>query len=162
MGLGIGVEREPFPHKRKPIRKVECPKAGTRIAGRKLAHSWGGDTEEAPQKCVQRDGLVVLASPYYCALKAELQVLGGLEADLLHMHPGVVGKDMALQRADQELIAEWAGQVGQHRNVERLNAVNSERINILSIVGVGHARSQAGSQPVVLFAEGDLVIEVMG
>jgi hypothetical protein len=91
---------------------------------------------------VQVDGLVALAAPDHGALEAELEVRGGPEADLLDVHPGVVGIGVAFQRSNQKLIAEGAGEIGEQRNVQRFSAVDAEGVDILSVIGVGHAAAQ--------------------
>ena len=108
---------------------------------------------------MQVDGLVALAAPDHGALEAELEVLGGPEADLLDVHPGIVGIGVAFEGADQKLIAEGAGENGEQRNVQRLSAVDAEGVDIFRVVGVGHPAAQSGAEPVVLLAEGDLVVE---
>ena len=60
---------------------------------------------------------------------------------------------MASQRAHQKFIAEGPGEPGKQRNIQRLNAINVKRVDILSVVGISHSAAQARSQPVVLLAE---------
>ena len=108
---------------------------------------------------MQVDRLVALAAPDHGALEAELQVRGGPEADLLNVYPGIVGIGVAFQRSNQKLIAEGAGEQGEQRNLQRFDAVDAEGVDIFGVVGVGHAAAHSRAQPVVLLAEGNLVVE---
>ena len=108
------------------------------------------------------DRLVVFAAPDDGALEAEFQILRGPEADLLHMDPGVDGIDVAPERTDQKLIAEGAGEAGEPRNVQRLDAVDVEGIDVLGVVGVGKGATLSRPQPLVLLAERNYVVENLG
>jgi hypothetical protein len=74
---------------------------------------------------------------------------------------GIGDVGVPVKAADYELVAEWAGDVGETGDVEWLDAIDAERIEIFSIIGVGEAATETGPKPVVLFAEGDFVIEEM-
>ena len=107
-------------------------------------------------------GCVVPAAPDYGALETKLEVRQGPEADLLDMDPGIDGVGVAFERADEEVVAERAGEPGKKRNVQRLDAIDAEGVDVLSVVGVGHAAADGGSEPIVLLAERDFVVEIVG
>src|ERR1035441_3643001 len=162
MHFRVRVEREPFADEGQPVGEVEGAKARAGVVGAVLdSRAWGGKAKERLQEGVEGDGLVPLATPDHGALEAEFEVFRGPEADLLDMRPGAEGIGVAFERADQKIVAEGAGEPGEQRNVERLDAVDAEGIDVLGVVGVGHAAAQAGPEPVVLFAEGEYVVEVL-
>ena len=66
---------------------------------------------------------------------------------------------MAFERPNQKLIAKRAGEIGEQRNIQRFSSVDAEGVDIFGVVGISHAAAEAGAQPVVLLAEGDLVVE---
>ena len=70
-------------------------------------------------------------------------------------------KGVAAQRANQKLVAERPGQPREQGNVERLDAVDFEAIEILRIIGKRHARALRRTQPLVLLAEGEYVVQVL-
>ena len=124
---------------------------------------------------------MALATPDHGALKAKFKVIGGPEADLLDVYPGVARIDhvgdacrwvgfvrwighigVPAEFADHKIVAKRPGEQGEQWNVERLDAVDAEGIDVFGVVGVGHAAAQPRSKPVVLFAEGDFVIEEVG
>src|ERR1039457_1173570 len=163
MHFRVRVEREPFADEGQPAGEVEGANARAGVAGAVLdSRAWGGKAEERLQEGVEGDGLVPLATPDHGALEAEFEVFRGPEADLLDMRPGAEGIGVAFERADQQIVAEGAGEPGEQRNVERLDAVDAEGIDVLGVVGVGHGGSLAGAEPFVLFAEGYLVVEDVG
>jgi len=83
---------------------------------------------------VQVDGFVALAAPDDGALEAELEVHCGPEADLLNMHPGIVGIGVAFERTHQKLVTEWASENGEQRNEQRLSSVDAEGVDVLRVV----------------------------
>ena len=70
---------------------VECAETSTGVFSGvfDVVARCGGHTEKAAQKRSHGDGLMAFAAPDDAALKAELDVLGGFEADLFHMEPGI-------------------------------------------------------------------------
>ena len=139
----------------------------------------GVKAEEAAHEVVKCDGLVTLSSPDYGTFKTELQVASGLEADLLDVDPGVAGIDhigligggcsgfivevwhigMPPERPYHNIVAEISDEPGEERDVDRLDTVDTERIDVFRVVGVGHSATQSRPQPVVLFSEGDFMVE---
>src|SRR6266700_6957722 len=98
---------------------------------------------------MQGDGAVALSAPNGGALKSKFKILGGPEAELFNMDPGVAGgrhigdwlsrrgwiagvgnEGMPLQASDDELIAKWPRDVRQSRNVQRLDAIDVKRVEI--------------------------------
>ncbi len=156
----VKIEREPVAEAGKAVVEVECAKARAGIIGAELYRcSRRSQAEEPLQKRMEVDRLVIFAAPDDGALEAEFQVLCGAEADLLHMDPGVDGIDVAAKRTDQKLIAKRAGEAGEPRNVQRLDAVDVEGIDVLGVVGVGKGATLCRPKPLVLFAERNYVIE---
>src|ERR1019366_7187330 len=101
----------------------------------------------------------VPAAPDHAAFESKFQVLGRPEADLLNMYPGVDRIGMAGQRSNQKVIAEGACNIRKARNVQRFDSVDSERVDIFGVVGIGHASAESRPQPLVLFSERDFVVE---
>ena len=100
MRLRVRVEREPIADEGKPVGEVEGAKTGAGIVAAVLDRSaWGDKAEERLQEGVEGDWLVAVAPPDHGALKAELEVLRGPEADLLDMRPGADGVGVAFERA---------------------------------------------------------------
>ena len=158
--FAIGVEGEPVAQVGQAIGEVERSetRAGI-VAAEFLSPRNVGEAEEAFQKAMQRDGDVSLAAPDDGALETEFEIFGWAEADFFDVDPRVVGLSVALERADEKVVAERAGEIGETGNVQRFDAIDAKRIDILSVVGVGEGSAQSGPKPVVLLAKGDFVIE---
>ena len=45
-----------------------------------------------------------------------------------------------------EFVAERSGEIGKAGNMQRLNAIDAERIDVLSVVGVGESRRRVQAQ----------------
>ena len=162
MYLRVGIKRQPLANERQPVGEVERAKARAWIVARKLyCLAWRRKTEKAFQEIVQRDGPVVNTAPDHTALKSEFQVFSRPEADLFHVDPWVDWIGMARERPDHKVIAEGASNIRKSRNVQRLDSIDAERVDILGIIGVGHACTDSRPQPIVLLSERDLVVQKM-
>ena len=106
---------------------------------------------------MQRDGYVALAAPDDGSLEAELKVVGRAQGKHLRVHPGVVRKGVALERADEEVIAQSAEEVAEVGDVHRLDAVDAERVDVFGVVAPGHGTAGGRSLPGIGFAGRDLV-----
>ena len=112
---------------------------------------------------------VALSAPDDRAFKAEFQVLCRSEADLLKMHPGVAWIDhirlpgtgirrignvrVAVQTTDHEFVAKRSCHVRQPGNVQRLNPIDAERIEVLSVIGIRKSAAHARPEPIILLSE---------
>ena len=149
--FAIGVEREPVAEVREAIGEVESAETSTGVVAAILDLSaWRRKAEEAFEKGMQSNRSVALAAPDHGAFKAEFEILGGTEADLFKVHPGVAWVDhieliwtgipgvghisVAMETADEELVAKWSGDIREARNMQRLNPIDAERVDIFRIV----------------------------
>src|SRR5271170_6956603 len=107
------------------------------------------------------DGYVALATPDHGAFKAHLHVHGGLERNLLHMHPGLVGVGVALETADEELVAKWPSDFRQAGDAKGLDAIDAKGVDVLCIIAPRKGAALCRPKPGVGFAEGDFVAPEM-
>ena len=104
-----------------------------------------------------------LAAPDHGALKADLDIHGWLERDLLHVYPGFVGVGMTLEATDEKVVAEWPGNSRQAGNAKGFDAIDAEGIDVLGVVAPREGAALGRPQPCVGFAKGNLVApEVIG
>ena len=174
--LAVGIEGEPLAQEGQPVGEIEGAEACAGIVGAELlVCGRRGDTEEALQKRMQSDWPMAFSAPDDRALKAEFQILCRSEADLLKMHPGVARIDhvglsctrirrignvrVAVQTTDHEFVAKRSGHVGQPGNVQRLDAIDAERIDVLGVIGVRKSGAHGRPEPLVLLSERELVME---
>ena len=96
----IGVQRQPAAHKRQPVSEIETGVAGAGIVARKL--DGGRYVVEAGERIpegAEGNGYMPFAAENIIAGESKLQILGGLEADLLSEHIGANGKLVAVERS---------------------------------------------------------------
>src|ERR1700733_9661354 len=96
---------------------------------------------------------MTLAAPDHCALESELEVLCGLKAQLLCVHPGSVRIRMSLQATHIEVVAEGPGQPRKQRDAKRFNPVDLKCIDIFGVGAPRHAPALCGAEPVVVLSE---------
>src|SRR5579872_2570739 len=181
MHLRVRIEREPVANERQAVAEVEGTKAGTWIVAPVFTISgWRRKAQKTLQEGVNRNRCVPLPSPDRGALKSKFKIVRRPETDLFQMFPWVswidhVGKarvaairicwvrhvSMASELSDQKLITKCTGDPGEQRNIQRLDAIDVERINILGIIGISHTTAEPRSKPIVLLSEGKLVVEYM-
>ena len=160
MHFGIQILRQPIAQKRQPIGVVESTEARPRIFARVLDRN--GYILEAPEAMperAQRNRFVSLAAPDICARESKFKIARGLKLEFLHVHPGVVRVGMPFQTADDKFIAHGANKVREQWDMQRLYAVDAERIVILRVVAPVKRATKRRPIPDVAFADRNLMVQ---
>src|SRR5580658_9121961 len=96
-----------------------------------------------------------------CPRKSEFEVICRSKRKHLRVHPRGARHRMPLQATVEEVITERTHDLRDKRNIQRLDPVDTKRVDVLCIVRPSHGTPRSWSQPRVALAPGDLMAKHM-